>query len=115
MRLIDVDAIPESATAISESGKLYVAWSAIVSAPTIEAKDLIRYTVDEERRRIRYEIIETEPTKHGKWFLIDECSNAGVYCSVCHKKVYREQYANQKIKSSYCPNCGAKMDLEEGE
>lgn len=48
--------------------------------------------------------------KHGEWQLLEECSNEGVYCSVCHKKVYRKDYANQKIKSKYCPNCGARMD-----
>lgn len=53
--------------------------------------------------------------KHGKWFLLDDCSNEGVYCSVCRKKVYKKNYANQKIKSPYCPNCGARMDLEEIE
>lgn len=61
-------------------------------------------------------IIDSQPTadvvevKHGKWHLLDECANEGVYCSVCHKKVYRTEYANQKIKSKFCPNCGAKMD-----
>lgn len=53
-----------------------------------------------------------ESCKHGHLFLLDECANAGVYCSVCHKKVYREQYANQKLKSKFCPNCGAMMDEE---
>lgn len=48
--------------------------------------------------------------KHGEWFLLDECSNEGVYCSVCCKKVYDTHYANQKIKSKFCPNCGAEMD-----
>jgi hypothetical protein len=48
--------------------------------------------------------------KHGEWYLLDECANEGVYCSVCHKKVYGVHYANQKLKSNYCPNCGAKMD-----
>lgn len=48
--------------------------------------------------------------KHGHWVLLDDCANAGVYCSVCHKKVYKEQYANVKEKSKFCPNCGAKMD-----
>ena len=52
--------------------------------------------------------------KHGYWHLLDECANEGVYCSVCNKKVYKTDYANQKIKSSYCPNCGAKMDLKGG-
>lgn len=49
--------------------------------------------------------------KHGKWQVLDNCSNEGVYCSVCQKKVYRKSYANQKVKSNFCPNCGAKMDL----
>lgn len=53
-----------------------------------------------------------EIRKHGNWFLLDECSNTGVYCSVCHKKVYKSDYANQKIKSKFCPNCGAIMDGE---
>ena len=56
--------------------------------------------------------IGTNTVKHGSWFLLDECSNAGVYCSVCHKKVYKTDYANQKVKSKYCPNCGAVMDLD---
>lgn len=55
------------------------------------------------------------PVVHGEWELFDECSNAGVYCSICHKAVYRESawYKNVHIKSKYCPNCGAKMDKEE--
>lgn len=50
--------------------------------------------------------------KHGYWTLLKNCSNAGVYCSVCHKKVYRVNYANVKVESKYCPNCGARMDEE---
>lgn len=44
---------------------------------------------------IAYSIIKNQPTanvqevRHGKWELIDECANEGVYCSNCHKKVYR--------------------------
>lgn len=53
-----------------------------------------------------------ESYKHGRWELLDECSNAGVYCSVCNKKVYKEYYANVKLKSKFCPNCGAMMDGE---
>ena len=48
--------------------------------------------------------------KHGHWKLLSECANEGIYCSVCNKKVYKKEYANQKIKSKYCPNCGAIMD-----
>lgn len=56
--------------------------------------------------------LEQNEVKHGHWVLLDECSNAGVYCSNCHKKVYKTDYANQKIKSKYCPNCGSIMDEE---
>ena len=49
----------------------------------------------------------------GRWLSFTECTNAGVYCSVCHKKVYKEDYARcnrkNKLRSDYCPHCGSKM------
>lgn len=66
----------------------------------------------EAKRALKNIPTSNEIHKHGNWLLLDECSNAGVYCSVCHKKVYKEDYANQKLKSKYCPNCGAIMDLD---
>lgn len=58
---------------------------------------------------------DVEPVVHGRWISLTDCSNAGVYCSICHKKVYKEDYAwcnrKNKVRSPYCPNCGAKMDL----
>ena len=49
----------------------------------------------------------------GYWVSITDCANAGVYCSVCNKKVYKEDYAQcnkkNKLRSDYCPHCGAKM------
>ena len=49
----------------------------------------------------------------GYWVSVTDCANAGVYCSVCHKKVYKEDYAwcnrKNKLRSNYCPHCGAKM------
>ena len=52
----------------------------------------------------------------GEWVSLTDCANAGVYCSVCNKKVYKEDYARcnrkNKLRSDYCPNCGAKMDGE---
>ena len=56
-----------------------------------------------------------EKEKEGYWFLLDDCANEGVYCSECHKKIYKKDYANQKLKSKFCPNCGTRMleDLNE--
>ena len=51
--------------------------------------------------------------ERGYWASLTDCANAGVYCSVCHKKVYKADYARcnrkNKLRSAYCPNCGAKM------
>lgn len=62
-------------------------------------------------------IINAPHIKHGHWLSLTDCSNVGVYCSVCHKKVYKEDYApygrKNKVWSKYCPNCGAKMGEEE--
>ena len=74
--------------------------------------DTIRYF---EKRINNLDNYDVEPVRHAKWVLIDECVNEGVYCSNCHKKIYRAEYANQKVKSNYCPNCGAKMDGNEVE
>lgn len=43
---------------------------------------------------------DVEPVRNGQWISLTDCSNAGVYCSICHKKVYKEDYAwcNRKIK-----------------
>lgn len=74
--------------------------------------DTIRYF---EKQINNLDDYDVEPVRHAKWVLIDECANEGVYCSNCHKEVYRAEYANQKVKSNYCPNCGAKMDGNEVE
>ena len=63
---------------------------------------------------LKIPVADVAPVRHGRWISLTDCSNAGVYCSVCHKKVYKEDYAicnrKNKLRSDYCPNCGAKMD-----
>ena len=65
--------------------------------------------------------VEAVPVVRGEWISLTDCANAGVYCSVCHKKVWKEDYAwcnrKNKLRSNYCPNCGAKMDggAEDGK
>lgn len=51
---------------------------------------------------------DVEPARHGRWYW---AKDGHCKCSVC------EQYATVKrlvVKTNYCPNCGAKMDLEGG-
>lgn len=55
------------------------------------------------------------PTRpKGKWKILDECANEGVYCSKCHKTVFKLDFSHtMKWRNfKYCPNCGAKMEVE---
>lgn len=59
---------------------------------------------------------DVAPVVHGEWYLLDDCANAGLYCSVCSRRVHREEFSYKKLRSKYCPHCGAKMDGgNEGE
>lgn len=50
---------------------------------------------------------QVEKVWRGEWMAFDESSNEGVYCKRCKKKVYRIEYANEKMRSPFCPACGA--------
>ena len=59
-------------------------------------------------------VVDAVPVQHGYWITLTDCSNEGVYCSHCHKKVYKRDYSNtMKVRSKFCPNCGFKMDEKE--
>ena len=60
--------------------------------------------------------VEAEPVRHGRWEIVI-VSTSNPYeseieekCSLCGRFVQR--YGTQP-QDNYCPNCGAKMDLEE--
>ena len=46
---------------------------------------------------------EVEPVRHGRW-------NPDGSCSECGEFDNKDPYG-----SNYCPNCGAKMDVKEGQ
>ena len=76
--------------------------------------------VDGEWRDNDGNAIEISRVRHGRWISLTECANEGVYCSICKKKVWKSDYAlcshksRNKLRSDYCPNCGAKMDGGDG-
>ena len=67
------------------------------------------------RKIINLPPVDVAPVRHGYWISLTECANEGVYCSICKKKVWKSDYAlcskksRNKLRSNYCPNCGAKM------
>lgn len=53
---------------------------------------------------------DVEPVRRGRWIVPpppDAYTYCKVVCSECHKVA-------GKHKTVYCPNCGAKMELEDG-
>ena len=75
--------------------------------------------VDGEWRDDEGNVIEISTVRHGRWEEADwiECSTNDLYirtprgarrCSEC-KRCFKKELL---WKDNYCPNCGAKMDLE---
>lgn len=53
---------------------------------------------------------DVEPVKHGKWALINDFTDILLRCSCCRMDFVDSEGAAES--SNYCPNCGAKMDIE---
>ena len=87
----------------------------ILKQAPFEGKVLDEWWFEEKIKKIADHLISNGVTVQecGYWISLTDCANAGVYCSVCHKKVYKEDYAwcnrKNKLRSDYCPHCGAKM------
>ena len=54
---------------------------------------------------------DVAPVRHGRWVLDEK--RYVVYCSECSEPVsYYPNIRDVREENHYCPNCGAKMDLE---
>lgn len=51
--------------------------------------------------------VDAEPVRHGKWIKKIGC----VKCSIC----FEDCWADSAPSYEFCPNCGAKMDMEKEE
>lgn len=56
---------------------------------------------------LRAKAEDVAPVVHGKWQYVETDDEHFFLCSICSNKEYWE--------SNYCPECGAKMDLEQEE
>lgn len=63
---------------------------------------------------------DAEPVKHGQWIRSDD--NYWLTCSLCNTDVdvscgapFIYVYNNYITHINFCPNCGAKMDLKDGD
>jgi len=96
MRLIDADIMRENLEwCKSQSGR----YDDIYWDDVIERLD-VQPTVD------------AAPIKHGQWIHLDqEESTISGKCSCCEWEAH--YYEDDVADMPYCPNCGARMDLEE--
>lgn len=53
----------------------------------------------------RFPAVDAEPVRHGKWEFREDDVTWWWMCSECGSA--------EILPTNYCPNCGAKMDLEE--
>lgn len=61
--------------------------------------------------------VDAEPVRHGRWYkpiggMMPPEHHGRHRCSVCNQLAYYERPGREGL-SDYCPNCGARMDLEE--
>lgn len=112
MRPIDADALKQPIGSYNPIKYTYEYGDVITvadldKAPTIEAVPIEDYkSMERTVNKLTQAIAESEPVKHGRWEWI------GGYgyqyrCSEC--------FLCAEHRTKYCPNCGAKMDTEEGE
>lgn len=97
-------------------------------ADYIKQEDVYQYLDNEvewkvnQDRLYALEVINDFPTadvvevRHGRWMTTDAYPHH-LYCSVCYKTYAKNaKWVNElDLPTNYCPNCGAKMDLEEQE
>lgn len=88
------------------------AWFETMHPPGPAVREMYRMAAKALRPVSREQV---EKVWRGEWMALDECSNEGVYCKRCKKKVYRIEYANEKMRSPFCPACGAAQTDEAVE
>lgn len=54
---------------------------------------------------------DVAPVVHGEWMRYSR--TLWHYCSVCLEDALMSKSTGTEVLSSFCPHCGAKMDLEE--
>ena len=57
---------------------------------------------------------DVQPVKHGRWESPVSVGNGIKFCSVCRNEAYWDTDYGQQL-FDYCPYCGARMDLKDGD
>lgn len=84
------------------------------------AIELLHYNADERCSAVvsDFEAIpaaDVEPVRRGRWELHgnDDDVSASYFCSLCGYNFDEDEFLDRWSHIRYCPNCGAKMKLED--
>ena len=84
----------------------YIEREAAIKALMNDAPEQVGYSREDAADCVRYmDAADVAPVRHAKWVF---GGDGLVECSVCN-----ETYDVNMLPRNYCPNCGAKMDLED--
>ena len=75
-----------------------------------DKKEAFGYDAVEILEKVQYmPAADVAPVRHGRWI------DGDPYCPICRKDKFRGLDADvwADWKPDYCPNCGARMDLEK--
>ena len=75
-----------------------------------DRKEAFGYDTVEILEKVQYmPAADVAPVRHGRWI------DGDPYCPICRKDKFRGLDADvwSDWKPDYCPNCGARMDLEK--
>ena len=88
----------------------YIERETAIKALMNDAHEQVGYSREDAADCIRYmDAADVAPVRHGEWVACGDGDNVPWMCSHCGKTTahkYKVMYGK------YCPNCGAKMDLE---
>ena len=84
----------------------YIKKEAAITALLNDAQEQVGYSREDAADCIRYmDAADVDPGRHGRWLPFHSTAAGDIqYCSACE--------IGCTWKPNYCPNCGAKMDLE---
>lgn len=71
-------------------------------------RQTVYMTADDSKRIVKW--LKEQHPKKGMWIVLDDCSNAGIYCSECNNKIFVYPSKPKKKLSNFCPNCGSMND-----
>ena len=94
----------------------YIEREAAIRALLNDSPEQVSYSREDAADCVHYmDAADVAPARHGRWVEIKGMAPPEYHgkhrCSLCYARAL-ERKMHEEL-SNYCPNCGAKMDLEE--